>query len=885
MANSFEEFKEVGDAESVPNPFDEFERFDDSPGAMAFVNKAIAETLGAPMDIYSAAIQPKEIGTIKTPDICGKDLFLGSKSIKNAMEFYGMRLPEEGAGPSTLPEYIGAGVGEVSSLILPGGIGLKALAKSRGITTTAGRIASSIYKSMVKHPALSMISELGGGAGVGTGRKIAEEQFPESPMARTAVELAGGVVGGMGPSLVLHLPSMVAIRSGKNLLKRMTMPFTKPGSQYRSGKFAKGLVADPETTIREITKETISDLPPAVASGERKLQGLYKGLVALDPVSDAASIEKISKAVVTLENEMRKLGYGAPELLAEITQKRVAAIELKMDRRVMSAMDNAQSKLDTMPVATRQTEESRIVRDELEKVARQVNDDVRKLWADVDKNLSVGVDNTRSTYTTLLDDISKAERVDIPAPLKNSFIVAEKDPGTTTIKEMQGLRSKLLEVSRIARKDSKWNKARIADKMADAILDDLEASGVSESLKAALAGTRNYKTLFESGIVGKLRGFDKTGAPAIDPSLTLEISLGREGARGAVDINKVVITPEAQVATKRYLTRSYTDYALDDTGSINPAKSARWVKNNEDILDQFPDLRTQMLDAGETQDLATRTKAVMETRKKAIQNPNISVAARVVNAVGLNTEIGSILSSDNSVRMIDDLVRKASKDTSGNALSGLRAGFVNHILERSARGSFNELGEQTLSGRAMLAFVNKNETSLKRVFTPESIKRMRQIGAELARIETVDLLKPGKPDIKLEDAASNMIQLISRVGGAQIGRIVARVTGGGTVQTPGIFSDKFRALTLGLNFNRANEMIIDAVVSDSPDMLKALLLPLNKPTTQMQNLFVLNKQMNLWLAGVGSRVLEDVIKEKTEDQEISGFSERTNVAPEDVLGE
>ncbi len=839
-----------GDTAEEPVPVDQ------NLGVMPFVNKSIAEALGAPADIIGAGISLIPGVDIKRP-------FAGSERIKEDMGSIGIRLPAGDREPSTLPEFIGSGIGEVSSYMIPIGATVSKVAKGVGI---AGRVASSIYKSMIKHPWLAGISEIGGGVGTGTGRKIAEEVAPGSPMARGALEMAGGFIGGVSPSLLANTPTMMAIRAGKSVLKKISVPFTEKGARYRAGEFLKSKVADPSESARVLSEETIGDLPPAVALGEKRIQELYKGLIGQDPVSDADSIERISRSIISLEKEMRKLGYGSPEILSEITAKRVAAIEMSMDTRVVKAMDSAQTKLDAIPAAKRQTEESKIVREELEGVARKVKYEVDGLWKMVPKETTVPVSKTRAKYESLVGELSKAEMVDIPPPLRTNFIVAKKDPVETTVREMQGLRSNLLELYRISRKDGKWNRARIADNMADSILEDLSTTSVSEELNAALAGTRNYKSLFESGIVGKIRGHDKTGAPAIDPSLTLRISLGREGAQGAVDLNKVVVTPEASSATKRYLSRSYSDYALDDSGLISPIKSERWIKNNEDILDQFPGLRAQMVDAAQSQRLASRTKAVMEARKKAIQDPKISTAARIINAADLNTEIGSILKSDNSIRLVKDMVAKAGKDTSGDAMRGLRAGFVEHILDKSTRGSYNEVGEQTLSGSTLLGFVKNNAPVLNQVFTPNQISRMRQIGAELARIEKLGVLKTGATDIQLEDAASSMVQLVSRVSGAQVGRAVAKLTGGGTVQTPGIFSERFRAFTHGLNVHRANQLVIDAVVSDDPKLLQALLLPLNKPTTQAENLLIFNQLMNAWLVGPGLRVLEDIAQDENEDK-------------------
>ena len=321
-----------------------------------------------------------------------------------------------------------------------------------------------------------------------------------------------------------------------------------------------------------------------------------KNLISKDPVTEADSIEQISKAIATLEGAMQKLGYGSPELLAEITQKRVASIELGMDKRVMSAMEKANKKLNAIPVAKRRSVEARVVRGEIEKVMYAERAKDSALWAEVPKDIKVGTEKTVNTAKQLIADTPQAQKVDIPFPLKKSSIlkgkkkgkqqagfvqeVAVDEPvtGVSTIKEMQGLRSKLLEVSRIARKNGQWNKARIANDVSDAILEDIENSAKgagSEKLQAALASTKKFKKRFESGTLGKLLGYDRTGAPRISPELTLEASVGRMGQKGAVDIDKITPTSEAKQAVEKYLGRSYTKYATDPKNRKNNTTQIR----------------------------------------------------------------------------------------------------------------------------------------------------------------------------------------------------------------------------------------------------------------------------------------------------------------------
>ncbi len=830
-------------------------------GALPFANEAIAGTLGAPVDLVTAGLN-------LIPGVDIKEPFGGSESIEKGMSNVGIQLPEEGEQPESIPEYIGQSIGEVASLVIPIGKAAQTLSKGTGVVSS---IAKTITNSIAKHPYITATSELTGGVGTGVGRGVGEKL--DSPVGESLAEIGGGIIGGLAPTALVNAPSLIALRAGKTLLSKMTLPFTEQGSKFRAGKFIKRQVVDPSKTIETISKETIGDLPPAVASGEKKLVTLYKSLVGQDPATDSEAIESLSKSIIKLEKEMRGLGYGSPDLLAEITEKRIAALEISMDTRTLKAMERVQTKIDALPVAKRKVAESRIVRTELESVMRQERTATNDLWNDVSKDFKVNVDHSKKAYAVIIDDLSKAEMNDIPVVLKKSFIFKEGKTAITetNIKEMQGLRSKLLEVSRQSRKDGKFNKARIAENVANAILEDIGVTAKGSlkpeaaALKTAIEGSKKFNQRFKQGTVGKILGYGKEGAPAIDPDITLDISLGRMAQKGSLDVDKVVVTPEAVDAAKRYIGRNFTDYTLDKkTGLIDPIKAKSWVKNNEALLDKFPNLQKQLTDAGSAQDFANRTKVRMDARKKSLRDPKISASAKFLNFADMGKAASSVFKSKNPAKMAMELAKQANQDVTGDAIAGLRSGFVERLLAKSSVGAFNELGEQALSGRKLLSMLNKEKAPLAHIFKPEQLSRMRRVAIELTKAEAFDKTSYNKVNIEMEDVASTGLTLLSRVGGLKLGHMFAKATGGAPIQTPAIFAERFKALGNSLSKDRAFQMIHDAVTSKDPALLKALLLPIDKPTsvTGKKNILILNKQINTWLVGTGKRVLDNMNEDK-----------------------
>jgi len=364
-----------------------------APSALSRASKQIGAGMVAPI---AAGVDAIHGVTKHIPGFYkGDEPFMGSKWAESHLGV--------GGEPETTLDYAARGVGEVSGLLLPMGVTTKLLTRGTGLVA---KIAQSVYAAMVSNPALTMGSEVSAGAGAGVGRKVGEES--DIPAVKAGAELVGGVAGGVVPTGIIHAPTALAWRGGKHLLKKVSLPFSKSGSQYRAGEFLKSKVPSPEGSITELGIETIGDLPPVVQAGENRLMNLHKVLMDKDPIADHEMIETLSKSAIKLESEMRKLGYGSSELLADVSKKRIAALQARMDTRVLEATQKAQDRLNKLPVAMRQSKESTIVRNEIERVMREEKSKVDALWGEVPKDMKTGVSNTRSKFNEIMGELAFA---------------------------------------------------------------------------------------------------------------------------------------------------------------------------------------------------------------------------------------------------------------------------------------------------------------------------------------------------------------------------------------------------------------------------------------------------------------------------------------------
>jgi len=272
-------------------------------------------------------------------------------------------------------------------------------------------------------------------------------------------------------------------------------------------------------------------------------------------------------------------------------------------------------------------------------------------------------------------------------------------------------------------------------------------------------------------------------------------------------------------------------------------------------------LRKQLTDATTAQEYADQTRTVMESRKAALRDPKISTSAKFLNIADLDKTAETIMKDKNPIAMTKQLIRQAGKDPSGDALKGLKGSFVDHMLEKSSVGPFNKLGEHQLSGVEFKKILYKNKSVLKELFTPEQMKRIDAVADELLKIDSYLKISAKDANIEMSDAASVGTNLLSRIVGARLGGWMGKESAGGSLQMAQIYSGAAQKLTTRLNRDRALSLIHDAILSPDPELLKTLLLPLDKPDTAIDNLIVVIEKLNTWLVGTGKRVLEDIEKD------------------------
>lgn len=804
------------------------------PSTTSFINRQIAAGLGAPVDIAAAGLGALGLET-KAP-------FGGSESISNLFESLGIEVAPPEARAETLGQQVASGVGDVAGMLLPFGGAAQAISKGTG---TAGSIAKQMLETFARSPTAALGLELAAGAGAGAGGFAAEQTFPESPAAKVTGQILGGIAAPASIAMA-GLPTKLGVRAAQKTFA----PFTKTGGRIRAEERVKGLVEDPEVAAQALREQTITDLTPAQRVGEKRLLALEKEVLDQDVTLEGEFTKRSAANLQQLRSQLET--EGDVGVLREVVEDRVARLQSSLDTRTQQAVDKAEQRVAKLTPSQRQSQASIIARDELEGALKSARSQERELWDSVPE-VDVDITGSKQAYQTLYKDTPRAQREDIPAIAK-ALLKKEGLKDVDKLKEAQGLRSKLLEESRRARADGNYNKARISDNIADSLLGDMSASAGGDELAEALAFSRGVNEKFKQGTVGKLLGTERVGGGKVAPELTLETSLGAGRARGDValqDILKAADTPQLRQSAEQYLLGNLENVAIRD-GQLNPQAAKRFVQQNEELLAKFPERKQQILDAAQAVEKAGRVGKQGERIAKNLTNTRKSKAAEFLN-MPVDVEFDKILSktTKNPRQSLLQLKRQASKDTSGEAQKGLKAGLIDSLVRKATARQFDEQGFPIISGKAMLNNLKDKRISdsLSAILTTSEIKQLKTIAKELGKFEDVKL-----PNIQgiINDAPHLLLSTFARVAGARAGGEFSKGSAGGSLQTAQIFSSNARKLIQRLTNDRARQILIEAV--QDPDLMQTLL---TNTTTKMGRRKV-NRRLNAWIATpVGTAFTEE----------------------------
>ena len=828
-------------------------------------NKQIAEMLQVPVDVGRETYQLAFGGDAskELPNYDPNDPIGGATAVKDLFESIGINVtPEEDSFASAIGRETAYG------------------AAGYGIIGKAAQSAKYTYgwfepvlNFVRERPLLAALTELGISVPTGVGAEIGERVAePFGEQYEHTGEMLGRTVGALSPYGVAKGLSGAASGVARGFRgARTAMGLTKEAQEQGARNIFEAQTAKPET-IQRILDEDL-DIPQFGRYGTGEVTD-DTGLMRLQStlLSEDA---KLAEAGTQLRTQTRRDLLKGLEGLRPETPGSFRFLEDRINQatqNIQSGIDrataNAQAKIDRLASDTPLDTISRIARDEFDIVYKTARQGEKEVWGKVGDGrfITSGIEDRAKS---IIDDIPRLSGVkgkpavpEIIAEIagKNEIIdnetgkvIQEAVPGILknieTEKEIAALTSRLNEAARKAYAEGSLNEARLLGELRDDIYDVLiPVRGHSDEWDAAKAFSRRLNQVFYHGPLGQLLGTNVKGGAKVDPSLTLERIVG-EGTKGKLGAQSLRDAAQQYGGAEQldnqiinYLTAKFSNSAMKN-GEYVPSSADTFVRKHP-VLELYPQLRQQMLDARQAQSLAEGVSISGKARIKSIETQ--SAAAKFLGTepqLRLNT-----IFSGKKIGDLNALLATAKKDNTGDTLRGIKSAMFELLIDKAGKPD-EVLGEYFLTAKQLVPLLaNKtNRAMLRSIYSEDGLKLLDAVKkgvllnsrASQTHEKRMKDLDPGSAYTRIMGAVGNLGVII----GAKMGFTHALLAAGiGRRLAQG-------ATKTVANAGRDQTYRILREALEDPKLARELLKPLSQIDTRsgslgLANYAVLKEMMN-----------------------------------------
>lgn len=506
-----------------------------------------------------------------------------------------------------------------------------------------------------------------------------------------------------------------------------------------------------------------------------------------------------------------------------------AAYALQQDRRMLD--EEVMRVIDEVPMTDTTGEISAKFRERLEAAFKVGREREKGFWADVPsdtrsipqnalntlKEISREVDPASPAFPSALasrirkyrDVAEEASAEGVPEAEPSLFSQLFGSPPAASQRpqrkipfvKLQGLRSDTLEEARRARAGGFYRLERHLNQLGEALLRDMEEAAETSGMSpVALAQAREYSRhlheTFHRGPVGQILRVKRPGEPSTpDEQVMDQLTKRFEGIRQTRAIADEFDDPELVADMQRFIETEFAEAAakgMFGAKGLEPgadiaaasAKARQFVAGKKKLIENLAAEGARV----------TQSFHRLNTLHQIRKDLEASALAKVVSrdggeALSADAIAERIFKSDSPYAAARQLRRVAARDTSGAALRGLQNLMIEGLWRRAgarvevSAGPLNVMqGSQgVVSPTNIRAALQRPglHRALEHVLGEQPMNRLTEMVDMAVRIEKGDtrLIR------RLKEGAST---IFARVIGAQVGRNVAALTGGGTVQTPGI---------------------------------------------------------------------------------------------------
>lgn len=880
--NRFEQFDVVDPKAPEEVPSNRFAQFDAPEDQSGGIVDSIARNVGEP---FNRGV----IGMLEFPVTLVNAAVAGGYALAGAEEAPQMRYPlsEMAQGALTAPpeeqkhgvvarfaEFTGAGVLPQAALMNYGA--RLAATELSAVPTALQQMGMATAKSPGVATAYDLAANFTAAAGGEVARTFTDNQtvIAMAELGSAFIPTAAVVGAKMGPTGRL---------TGKayDWLLKTVAPFSEAGAKVAASARLQDVAADPKGLAAALDVD--SPVPPMQQSDDPGMLQLQKMILVQDPAAHAEFTEQLSLAIkqLTAEGTTKTGNFERATHILNLRQQ--MAVEEAAEAVRLIGVDATPRQIS---VAARNA------------VAKSLDDATlleKSLWDKVDATAPADIENAVEAFSAILakrspdadpsevpnwlrqklgpqgladDDLMTALAANgmidengaikpaIAKQLKESGAI--KPPRQRTLDDVKTLRSRVLQEMRDeqAAQGRGPNRRKIAvlNDIQKGLLEDLTATGV-QGVDEARAFSAQLNSRYRSGRIGRLMGFDATGAERVaSEDFLQDIIYGPHNATNAKLLGEMA--SEAPDLSLDFIRRKYMDSVVDPSGSINQRAHNSFVKNAKDkgLFEIFPELEGELTNVSAKSLEAMRLQVPDRKRGSMALSPEQSRAALMLQALP-GDEMAFVLRAKNPQGAIRDIMKTRAPDgnllrTDLQAVRGMQDAFVEELFNQATK---EVNGEMVVQGHNLKALMNEHAPVMRELNMGEQqVRRLNGISEE---IRLSQLSAPKEVDIGgtiMNTQLSKPIEVLARLMGARSGAHMAG-NGGGQLVMASHMSKEAQQRLLSLTKSKAERMVVEAVFNG--DLYRSLLLgPRSSMAAQQRAAAILEREI-LRLESVGTATL------------------------------
>jgi len=690
-------------------------------------NTGISRVLGAPVDLLNNA--PRALNLIPGVDNVGpiSDYPIGGgESIRDGLGLIGVNTYEDVSElpPSYRPAArSGSVVGESLPIIGGAGAAARFTRAATPSSSTTRQVADTVLDPLRRNPGAAYSAELTSTLGASQGAFLGTAIAPDNELVQSGFEILGGVAS----PVVL---SRRAIRSTGQGVSRFVRTYLGDKKQVAADTLNRALREsgeDPEELARVLEEAANNpvegiQLTAGQASGSPALLRMENRLAQRSEEFFGYRQDRIQGGLETLREGATALAAtGDPQALRLAGQMRQRYFDTLIRGRI------AQASAEAAQAARRfEGADSRQASAAVRRIQDDALSDMRmiesSLWEGIPNTTEVTNEGVLSAYQNLrrglLPEESSPDLVDgfVRRISQQSDDAAEEgaaaidltdlEPGTTTAGELVRFRSRMLAKARDASAQGNNDLARQYSDMAEGALNDLNQIDLPEA-EEARQFSRTLNQTFRTNNLEQIGRTTRTGADTVRPEETLERSVGGGGTSGSLNLEEMDraarLADEQNVAnrgvqttyaddmdanTEQFLRSEIDRLRNPETGELSSESIERFIQNNPDLAERYPNLRADMDAAAEAYRASQRAIEQGNTARSAIDNK--TVFGRLINTEDPARVIGETLTGRRPDADYGQLVTLARRQ-GPEAVEGLKASTMDYAFQsaRNRDGDFS----------------------------------------------------------------------------------------------------------------------------------------------------------------------------------------------------